>query len=227
MVSATWSSISTTSRNRLPVLGDGADLDVRVRYSWEHRCSDRRADRATRCPCSWTCRAARTCLLVNGDTLTDVDLRMIAASPQRGAQVTMALIPNPRPDKYGGVLLDDGWVTGFTKRRAPGTSPVPSEVHFIGPQVVRAGAFLPLEDGVPSESVLGLYPLLMKARPVGDRATSATRRSRTSGRRPIACRPRCELAAADGVARPHWGRGVGGPVRNGKAFRGLGRRDGR
>ena len=55
-------------------------------------------------------------LIVNGDTLTNVDLdaRARRASPS-GALVTMALIPNPRPEKYGGVLLDaESRVTGFT-----------------------------------------------------------------------------------------------------------------
>jgi NDP-sugar pyrophosphorylase family protein len=98
---------------------------------------------------------------VNGDTLTNVDLpAMIAQHRQTGAQITMALIPNPRPDKYGGVLLDaDRAVTGFSRRGS-----VDGTFHFIGPQVVDADAFMPLADGVPFESVLGLYPQLMARR---------------------------------------------------------------
>ena len=48
-----------------------------------------------------------------------VDLAaMLRAHAASGALVTMALIPNPRPDKYGGVRLSDGgYVTGFTRRR--------------------------------------------------------------------------------------------------------------
>ena len=81
-------------------------------------------------------------MLVNGDTLTNVDLpAMIAEHHRTGALVTMALIPNPRPDKYGGVLLDaDRAVTGFTRARDPRE---PS-FHFIGPQVVEADVFLPI-----------------------------------------------------------------------------------
>src|SRR4030095_11600691 len=56
-------------------------------------------------------------LIVNGDTLTDLDVAaMLASHAQTGAAVTMALIPNPRPDKYGGVTVsDDGWVKGFSR----------------------------------------------------------------------------------------------------------------
>src|SRR5206468_8117246 len=101
-------------------------------------------------------------LIVNGDTLTDVDLpRMIEQHRRTGALVTMALIPNPRPDKYGGVLLDAGHaVTAFTRRGNPQPS-----FHFIGPQVVEAGVFEPLEDGVHAETVMGIYPALMTSRP--------------------------------------------------------------
>jgi NDP-sugar pyrophosphorylase family protein len=72
----------------------------------------------------------------------------------------MALIPNPRPEKYGGVLLDENHaVTAFTRRGSPGSS-----WHFIGPQVVEASAFEDLEDGVPRESVMEVYPRLMAIR---------------------------------------------------------------
>ena len=61
----------------------------------------------------------------------------------------MALIPNPRPDKYGGVRLSDsGHVTGFTRAGTPGES-----FHFVGVQVAEARTFASLEDGVPAESV--------------------------------------------------------------------------
>jgi mannose-1-phosphate guanylyltransferase len=100
--------------------------------------------------------------LINGDTLTDVDLAALADQHARtGALVTMALIPNPRPDKYGGVLLDGHQaVTGFTRRGHAGSS-----FHFIGVQAVQPSVFAPLPDGVPSESVLEVYPKLMAQRP--------------------------------------------------------------
>ena len=69
----------------------------------------------------------------------------------------MALIENPRPDVYGGVRVEDGWVRGFT--RAGSGEP---SYHFIGVQAARARTFLDLEDGVPAESVMGLYPRLIR-----------------------------------------------------------------
>jgi NDP-sugar pyrophosphorylase family protein len=104
----------------------------------------------------------RTLLLVNGDTMTDVDLTALRDRHRRaGALVTMALIPNPRPDKYGGVLLDDrGAVTGFTRRGTPQPS-----FHFVGVQAVEPEVFESLPDGVPAESVGGVYPPLMDDRP--------------------------------------------------------------
>lgn len=143
------------------VVGDGAHLGVRVRYSWEQ-------------PLLGTAGGPRHALplldadrfwLINGDTLTDVDLQTIARQHARsGALVTMALVPNPRPDKYGGVRVAGGWVTGFTP---PGTSE--PTYHFFGVQLVEASVFADLADGVPAESVSGVYPALLagRARSIG------------------------------------------------------------
>lgn len=135
------------------VVGDGADLGARVRYSWEQ-------------PILGSAGGPRhalallgpdTFLVVNGDTLTDVDVpRMVAAHRSSRAAITMALIPNPRPEQYGGVIVTDGWVTGFTRPGATGPS-----YHFIGVQVAEPRVFAPLPDGVPEESVGRLYPKLM------------------------------------------------------------------
>jgi NDP-sugar pyrophosphorylase family protein len=101
-------------------------------------------------------------LLVNGDTLTNVDLdALVQLHHASGADVTMALIPNPRPDKYGGVIVsDDGWVTGFTRR-----DPAARSFHFIGVQMAAARVFAGLPDGVPAESVGSLYPRLIRENP--------------------------------------------------------------
>jgi hypothetical protein len=112
-------------------VGDGADLGARVRYSWESPVLGSAGGPRRALPLLVDPRPSPDgspvaedgiFVLVNGDTLTDVDLpRMIRAHRASGAMVTMALIPNPRPDKYGGVLLDDGHaVTGFTRRGSPG-----------------------------------------------------------------------------------------------------------
>lgn len=135
-------------------VGDGSALGARVRYSWEQPVLGSAGGPRHALPL-----LAETVLLVNGDTLTDVDpAAVMAAHLESGADVTMALIPNPRPDKYGGVLVSpDGWVTGFTRR-----DPAARTFHFIGVQVAAARVFAGLPDGVPSESVGSLYPRLIE-----------------------------------------------------------------
>jgi mannose-1-phosphate guanylyltransferase / phosphomannomutase len=141
-------------------VGDGSDLGARVRYSWESPVLGSAGGPRHALPLLVS-GAGRTAVIVNGDTLTNVDLdAMIDQHRRTGAMVTMALIRNPRPDKYGGVVLDDDRnVAGFVRRG----SATPN-FHFIGPQIVEADAFMSLEDGVPAESVLGVYPQLMAAR---------------------------------------------------------------
>ena len=149
-------------------VGDGSDLGVRVRYSWESPVLGSAGGPRHALPLLLDNSTEQTFVLVNGDTLTSVDLDAMAAQHRSsGALVTMAVIPNPRPDKYGGVLLDDsGAVTAFSKRRSKDAPPSETDAsfHFIGPQIVEAAAFASLADGVPVESVLDLYPRLMAVR---------------------------------------------------------------
>ena len=142
-------------------VGDGRDLDARIRYSWESPVLGSAGGPRHAMPLLLDSATNRTAVIVNGDTLTNVDLHaMVDRHRRSGALVTMALIANPRPDKYGGVVLDaDHNVTGFSPR-----GPAGPNFHFIGPQIVEADAFMDLEDGVPAESVLGVYPKLMAAR---------------------------------------------------------------
>jgi NDP-sugar pyrophosphorylase family protein len=142
-------------------LGDGADLGVRIRYSWEREVLGSGGGPRHALPLLTDGGATRF-LIVNGDTLTDVDLdALLDAHARSGAAVTMALIPNPAPDKYGGVLVSpEQFVTGFSRRGA-----VRESFHFIGVQVVNAAVFLELEDGVAAGSVDGLYPRLMARDP--------------------------------------------------------------
>jgi NDP-sugar pyrophosphorylase family protein len=190
-------------------VGDGGDLGARVRYSWESPILGSAGGPRHALPLI----NSHTFLIVNGDTLTDVDLpRMIEQHCRTGAMVTMALIPNPRPDKYGGVLLDaEHAVTAFTPRRAPGRPPAPSEVegsfHFIGPQVVEAEVFAPLEDGVRAESVMGIYPALMASRPGSVRGFVSDASFQDIGTPADLLQTSLDLAAADGrIDRPRWGR---------------------
>lgn len=149
-------------------LGDGSDLGVRVRYSWEQPIlgsagGPRRA---------WPILDARTCLIINGDTLTDLDLRaMWEAHRASGALVTMALIPNPRPDHYGGVMLDEAQrIVRFTppaRRSLSGDSrqAEAGPFHFIGAQIVSASVFEPLDENRYAESVNQVYPALLARDP--------------------------------------------------------------
>ena len=142
--------------------GDGSDLGVRVRYSWEQPVLGSAGGPRHALPLLTDGGFEGPLLLVNGDTLTDAPLDALADAHRRsGALVTMTLIPNPRPDKYGGVLLDErGAVTGFTRRGDAAPS-----FHFIGVQAVQPETFADLPDGVRSESVLEVYPRLMRDRP--------------------------------------------------------------
>ena len=153
------------------VVGDGLDLGARVRYSWENPVlgsagGPRRALQLLLDGQDTSAgRSEQPFLLVNGDTLTDLRLdEMVEAHRSSGALVTLALIRNPRPDAYGGVLVRDGRVTGFSRRGAG-----QENFHFIGVQVADGRAFASLDDGVVAESIAGLYPTLMS----GDRNSVA------------------------------------------------------
>ncbi len=171
-------------------VGDGSAIGVRVRYSWEHPVLGSAGG-----PRHALDLLSDPFLLVNGDTLTNVNLDELTVSHVRsGADVTMAVIPNPRPDKYGGVLVsDDGWVTGFTR-------PDPSRVsfHFVGVQVAARRAFADLEDGVPAESVTALYPRLIHANPRAIRAFVSEATFQDIGTAEDYLRTSLELAAVEG-----------------------------
>jgi NDP-sugar pyrophosphorylase family protein len=173
------------------LVGDGADLGLRVRYSWESpvlgsaggprravpllaglsRASvseSRGLSRASVSESRGLSRASvsesrgSTFLIVNGDTLTDVDVRALIDDHRRSrALVTIAVVPNTEPQKYSGIALDDdGSFIGIVKRGASERS-----WHVIGVQVAEAEAFLSLPDNVPHESIRELYPSLVAAHP--------------------------------------------------------------
>jgi NDP-sugar pyrophosphorylase family protein len=155
------------------LLGDGSALGMRIRYSWEvpilgSAGGPKRAIPlllAPEQPNTADPPASRkpdsTFLIVNGDTLTDLDLRAVVEDHQRsGALVTMAVVPNTEPDKYGGVVVaGDGAVTGFVWRGSCEPS-----WHFVGVQAADPEAFSSVPDNVPYETVGALYPALLAAR---------------------------------------------------------------
>jgi mannose-1-phosphate guanylyltransferase len=174
-------------------LGDGGDLAIRIRYSWEQPVLGSAGGPRHALPLLTEGGAGRF-LVVNGDTLTDVDLRALeGAHAASGALVTMAVIPNPAPEKYGGVLVEDGYVRGFTR---PGSGA--RSFHFIGVQMAEASAFANLEDNVVVESVNWLYPQLMAANPRSIGAFVAEASFRDIGTPADCLRTSLELAAIEG-----------------------------
>jgi NDP-sugar pyrophosphorylase family protein len=154
------------------IVGDGRALGVNVRYSFEDPILGSAGGVRRALPLLDASRV----LVVNGDTLTDVDLHaMQAAHEVSRALVTMALVPNEDPDRYGGVLVDPaGAVTGFVPR-GPAAA---SSWHFVGVQLLEAAALATVSPDHASESVTGLYPTLIRERPGsvrGYRCTAAFR----------------------------------------------------
>jgi NDP-sugar pyrophosphorylase family protein len=149
------------------VVGDGRDLGARVRYSWEY---PRILGSAGGPRLAWPIIGdgePGTFLIINGDTLTDVDLARLAdAHAAFGALVTLALVPNRAFTRYGGVRLDEeGRVVGFA-RRGPSSA---GTYHFIGVQIADAEAFDAVAPGEAASSIGGVYDALIASRPGGVR----------------------------------------------------------
>jgi NDP-sugar pyrophosphorylase family protein len=143
-------------------VGDGTDLGLRVRYSFES-------------PVLGSAGGPRKALpllpeeffIINGDTLTNVDLDALArAHRQSGALVTIAVVPNRWPERYGGLVVDS---TGRFHSAVPRGSRVRS-YHMLGVQIARAPAFADLPTDEPAESVRGVYPRLVARDPGAVRA---------------------------------------------------------
>ena len=142
------------------VLGDGSDLGASVRYSWEQPLVLGSAGGPRQ---ALSTLGARQFYIVNGDTLTDVDLAALAAEHGRsGALVTLALVPNTEYLRYGGVILAaDAQVTGWVSR-GPAAA---GSFHFIGVQIACADIFASLPAGVPAKSIGDVYDRLLTAQP--------------------------------------------------------------
>ena len=122
-----------------------ADLGVRVRYRGRTRCSGRPADRATPCPCSLTAAPTRF-LIVNGDTLTDVDLdALIGRHTRSGALRHDGADPEPGAGQVRRrARLRRGCVTGFTRAGSRRES-----ITSSASRSPRRASFAGLDDGVP------------------------------------------------------------------------------
>jgi mannose-1-phosphate guanylyltransferase len=142
------------------VVGDGSDLHANVRYSWEQPAILGSAGGPRQ---ALDIIGTDSFFLINGDTLTDLNLQALAAShATSGALVTLALVPNVEPLRYGGVTLTaDGRVIGFVPR---GPAAVGS-FHFIGAQIASRSVFAGLPPGQPVNSIGGCYDALLAREP--------------------------------------------------------------
>jgi NDP-sugar pyrophosphorylase family protein len=135
------------------IVGDGSAFGLTVRYSWEPEVLGSAGGPARAIPLLESDRF----LIVNGDTLTDIDLpALVARHVDTNAQVTMAVVDgDPR---YNGVIADDtGIIQGFGRSDRA--------LHFIGIQAVNAAVFAGVDPTARSETVHGFYPALIVARP--------------------------------------------------------------
>ena len=135
------------------IVGDGSQFGIDVRYSWETEVLGSAGGPARAMPLL----AADRFLIINGDMITNVDLRALAQRHvETNALVTMAVIDGL--PGYNGVIADDrAIVSGFG--RAAGA------YHFIGAQAVNASVFAGLDPATKSETVHGIYPALIASRP--------------------------------------------------------------
>lgn len=142
-----------------PHVGDGRDLGLDVRYSWEAQVLGSAGGPRRALPLL----DAERFLIVNGDTLTDVSLADLTRSHvATGAAVTMTVTAgDPR---YGGVIADGA---GIVRQFAPAgtTASAMERCHFVGVQAVERRVFETVADNEPSETVRGLYPQLIAQRP--------------------------------------------------------------
>lgn len=150
-------------------VGDGSAIGLEVRYSWEPEVLGSAGGPARALPLL----EADRFLIVNGDTLADVDLGALAAQHvDTNAVVTMAVVD--ADSRYNAIVADPaGIVTSFKRTGTMGTNPfgTPGTVgtlgtyHFIGVQAANASAFAGVSPDQRSETVHGIYPAMIASRP--------------------------------------------------------------
>ena len=144
------------------VLGHGDDLGVRVRYSWEPQVLGSAGGPGQ----AFDLVDAERLIVVNGDTITDLDLAaMVAEHARTQPLVTMAATRAARRGYNALLVSDAGCLTGVA-RAGETLEPLAAgahAVHFMGVQVVERRAFVDAPRGAPSETVKWLYPRLLAA----------------------------------------------------------------
>ena len=174
-------------------VGHGAASGLAVRYSWEPTILGTAGGPRRALPL-----LGERFFVVNGDTLTDIDLRvLLRAHEAGGAQVTLAVAPNPAPERYGGVAVDDrGRVRGFSR---PGRH---TGEHFPGVQIVESAVFAGLSDGEPAASIGGVYNALIAERAGAVRAYAGAATFHDIGTPADYLAASLALARADGLEAP-------------------------
>jgi len=149
-------------------IGDGSSFGLQVRYSWESAVLGSAGGTARAIPLL----EADRFLVINGDTLADVDLEDLAARHVASDALVSLAVVDGDPN-YGGVMADaEGGVRGFIRGTSGpgtpgtlGTSGTLAAFHFVGAQAVNASAFSGVDPNQPLETVKHLYPRLIAARP--------------------------------------------------------------
>ena len=146
------------------VVGDGSRWGLCVRYSWEPLVLGSAGGPAR----AVTLVAADRFLIVNGDTLVDLDIEALAqVHVASGALATLAVAPADL-SRYNALLADDGGrLLGSVTRGTPSTT-LPAGArpwHFVGVQAVDARAFAGLDGTRPVDIIREHYPSLIADRP--------------------------------------------------------------
>jgi mannose-1-phosphate guanylyltransferase len=138
------------------VLGDGASVGMRLRYIEEPRplgtggalkfAEDMLDERF---------------LMLNGDTLSDLDLTaQIAQHARTGARATLALYPVEDPSAYGLVRLrDDGSVREFVEK--PSADQIDTNNISAGAYVLERSILSLLQPGLPASIERDVFPRLV------------------------------------------------------------------
>lgn len=146
------------------VVGDGSRWGLHVRYSWEPLVLGSAGGPARAVPLL----AADRFLIVNGDTLADIDLDELARTHvASGALSTLAVAPADL-SRYNALLADEGGrLLGSVTRGTPAAalSDGARPWHFVGVQAVDARAFAGLDGTRPVDIIREHYPARIAAQP--------------------------------------------------------------
>jgi mannose-1-phosphate guanylyltransferase len=144
------------------VLGHGDDLGVSVRYSWESTVLGSAGGPAR----ALDLLDRDHFFIVNGDMLTSLDLRALAAAHEAARPLVTLAACRHVPAGYNALLTDAGgrW-RGVRPAGSPATDDALAAVHFVGIQVAARACFAGVSPEVASESVRAWYPQLAAADP--------------------------------------------------------------